>query len=308
MSARFATPITFTGPWRSPAQMLDAQEYDGHASVHDEATAATLGLRGAPIEGPTHFSQFDPLAVARWGDAWFERGCISSHFLEMVVAGEQVQATLTTGDEPDLARIDARKPDGTAVLTGTASIGPEHPTTELDRRLASLREPGELFIVDRLHVGMAGPAGETAVVTHDDHNGDLYPFSLAQKLDRITEPHPWYTLEGGASSPWGRAVVPFEMISVLAMKAPSTFPVRGPSIGLFVDLEVRLLAGPVFVGHTYELRRRIVGLGQSRRTESSWIETLVVDPGTDVTVARVLLHSGVFKASYANYPPERLAT
>ena len=304
----FATPLTITGPWRSPAQMLDEQEYDGHASVHDEATAARLGLRGAPIEGPTHFSQFDPLAVERWGRTWFEHGCISAHFLNMVVGGEQVQASLTTGDDPRLARIDAHKPDGTPVLTGTASIGPEHPTTELDARLAALPEPGELFIVDRLHVGMTGRDGERATLTHDGHNGDLYPFSLAQKLAHITDPHPWYTPDGGASSPWGRAIVPIEMISVLAMKEPSSFPVRGPSIGLFVDLEIRLLDGPVLVDRTYEVRRRIVGLGQSKRTESSWIETVLHDPERGTDTARVLLHSGVFKASYADYPADRLAT
>lgn len=304
---RFDTEITLTGPWRSPAQMLDEQEYDGHTSVHDEETAARLGLRGAPIEGPTHFSQFDPLGVAVWGDAWFERGCISSHFLNMVVGGEEVQATLTTGSDPRLARIDARKPDGTPVLTGTASIGPDHPTTELDARLTSLRDPGELFIVDRLDVGMTGTPGETAVLTHDGHNGNLYPFSLAQKLTHITEPHPWYTPEGGASSPWGRAIVPIEMISVLAMKQPQSFPVRGPAVGLFVDLEIRLLAGPVFVDHTYAVTRRIVGLGQSKRTESYWVETTLIDPDAQVAVARVLLHSGVFKASYADYPADRLA-
>ena len=89
---RFDTEITLTGPLRSPKQMLDDQSYDGHASVHDEATASSLGLRGAPIEGPTHFSQFDPLAVTLWGDAWFERGCISAHFQTMVIEGEQVHA------------------------------------------------------------------------------------------------------------------------------------------------------------------------------------------------------------------------
>lgn len=310
-SVRFSTPLSITGPWRSPAQMLDEQEYDGHTSVHDEATAAKLGLRGAPIEGPTHFSQIDPLAVSVWGETWFTHGCVSSHFLNMVVGGEEVQATLTTDDTTSgstrLARIDARKPDGTPVLTGTASIGPDHPTTELDARLAALRDPGELFIVDRLEVGMTGPEGETTVMTHDGHNGNLYPFSLAQKLAHITEPHPWYTPDGAATSPWGRAIVPMEMISVLAMKAPSSFPVRGPSIGLFVDLEIRLLDGPVFVGQTYEVRRRIVGLGQSKRTESSWIETILSDPDTGTDVARVLLHSGVFKASYADYPADRLA-
>src|SRR3954469_3497119 len=117
---RFETAITLTGPMRSPAQMLAEQEVDGHTSVHDSDTAAALGLLGAPIEGPTHFSQFDPLAVAVWGQAWFERGCISSHFRTMVVEGEEVQASLTcptvgaTG-----GRIEAHKADGTPVLTGT---------------------------------------------------------------------------------------------------------------------------------------------------------------------------------------------
>ena len=68
----FDTPITragetLTGPLRSPAQMLAEQEYAGHTSVHDDETAAELGLAGAPIEGPTHFSQIDPLAVEHWG-------------------------------------------------------------------------------------------------------------------------------------------------------------------------------------------------------------------------------------------------
>lgn len=301
---RFDTEITLTGPVRSPKQMLDDQLYDGHTSVHDEATAAKLGLAGAPIEGPTHFSQFDPLAVALWGDDWFARGCISAHFQTMVVEGEQVQASITTTG-PTSARIEAHKADGTPVLTGTATIGPDQPT-ELDTRLAKFGDPGEVFIVDRLHVGMTAGDGDEASITHVERNGDLYPFSLAQKLAHITEPHPWYTPEGGASSPWSAAIVPFEMASVLAHKLPIHLPVRTPSIGLFLDLEVRLLAGPLLVGRTYALAHRIVGIGQSRRTESYWTETTLTDAATGVTAARVLLHSGVFKESYPDYPKDRL--
>ena len=88
--------------------MLAEQSIDGLTSVHDDATAAALRLTGAPIEGPTHFSQFDPLAYAVWGTAWFERGCISSHFQNMVVDGEEVQATLTTVAPGD-ADIEADK-------------------------------------------------------------------------------------------------------------------------------------------------------------------------------------------------------
>jgi hypothetical protein len=301
----FATEITLTGPSRSPAQMLAEQEYDGHASVHDEAEAARLGLAGAPIEGPTHFSQFDPLAAAVWGDAWFEHGCISSHFRTMVVEGEEVVASLTTTG-PNAARIEAHKADGTPVLTGTASVGPDHPPSELEGRLGRLGDPGELFVVDRLEVGMRMDEGLVVSMGHDERNGSSYPFSLAEKLERITEPHPWYTPEGGPSSPWGRAVVPFEMVSVLAHKAGGGWPVRTPSMGLFLDLEVRLLDGPVFVDQRYELAREVVGIGASRRTESYWTRTTLIDVDTGSPAALVLLHSGVFKESYPGYPQDRL--
>ena len=303
---RFATEITVSGPMRSPAQMLAEQVVDGHASVHDDDAAASLGLTGAPIEGPTHFSQFDPLAVAVWGQTWFEQGCISSHFRTMVVEGEQVQGSMTF-HEPAAARIEAHKADGTPVLTGSASIGSDHAESELDARRAAQGDPGKLFIVDRLEVGMRQDDPEVISMSHDARNGSAYPFSLAEKLSRITEPHPWYSPDGGASSPWGRAVVPMEMISVLAHKSGKGWPVRSPALGLFLDLEIRLINGPVFVDQDYAVTHEIVGLSQSRRTESYWTRTTLSDADTDQPVAAVVLHSGVFKESYPGYPKERLA-
>jgi hypothetical protein len=302
----FATEITLTGPMRSPAQMLQEQEVGGHLSVHDADTAATLGLIGAPIEAPTHFSQIDPLAVALWGQAWFERGCVSCHFRTMVVEGEQVQASLTT-DGPSFGRVEAHKADGTSVLIGTASVGPDHLQTELEARRSSQGDPGELFIVDQLRVGMRNDDVGQVSVNHTDPNGLGYPFSLADKLERITEPHPWYTPEGGAGSPWGRAILPMEMISVLSNKVGARWPVRGPALGLFLDLEIRLVEGPVFVGQTYTLGQEVAGLSQSRRTESYWTRTTITDTDTGRVAAVVLLHSGVFKESYADYPKVRPA-
>ena len=305
---RFDTEITVTGPLRSPAQMLAEQEVGGHASIHDGDAAASMGLTGAPIEGPTHFSQFDPLGVTLWGQAWFERGCISSHFRTMVVEGEQVQASMTTTG-PTSARIEAHKSDGVPVLEGSASIGPDHPQSALEARRAAQGAPGELFIVDQLEVGMRRDAGVVSM-SHDERNGAGYPFSLAEKLEKITEPHPWYTPDGGAGSPWGRAIVPIEMISVLANKSGGGWPVREPALGLFLDLEVRLLDGPVFVDEEYAITREIVGLSQSRKTESYWTLTTLTRANVGVAigepVATVLLHSGVFKQSYPGYPPERL--
>ena len=67
-----------------------------------------------------------------------------------------------------------------------------------------------------------------------------------------------------------------------------------------------MLAGPVFVGQDYALDREIVGLSQSRRTESYWTKTTISDIDSEEPVATVLLHSGVFKESYPGYPKELL--
>jgi hypothetical protein len=296
----FTTSLGLTGPPRAPRQMLEDQRYDGHTSLHDTATAGGLGLSGAPIEGPTHFSQFDPLAFAAWGPRWFVTGCISAHFSTMVVEGEDVVATLVT-DGHETATIGATKTDGSVVLRGSASIDPAA-TTALEERRAGLGDPGELFILDRLSVGMRSEEPSIASVDASSRNGDGYPFSLEQKLAAITEPCAWYA---SADNPWGRPILPFEMISVLAQKTGHGFPLRGPAIGLFLDLEIKLLAGPVFVGQEYRIDREVIGLGQSRRTESFWVRSTLTDVDTDQVTAVVDLHSGMFKESYAGYPADR---
>ncbi|MCR9195930.1 MAG: hypothetical protein NXH88_14425, partial [Hyphomonas sp.] len=116
----FDTPIleqdgTLSGPLRSPANMLVEQEYGGHKSIHDDAEAERLGFKAGPIEGPTHFSQFDPLLVRLWGQAWFERGCISCHYKNMVVEGEEVRAFVKPVSNAR-AECWAEKADGTPVL------------------------------------------------------------------------------------------------------------------------------------------------------------------------------------------------
>jgi hypothetical protein len=285
--------------------MLAHQSYGGHTSVHDEATAAKLGLAGAPIEGPTHFSQFEPLGAALWGDRWFSHGCISAHFQTMVIEGEQVQAQMTLdGPGGTRAQIDACKADGTPVLTGTASIGPDHGQTALDSRLAAViaRPPEKLYVLDLLKVGQKGRGEETICVNLDDHLGDLYPFTLRQKLQTITE-HVSYHQEG-ATTPWGGAIFPFEMMSVItnAFAKQAGFAARQPSLGLFIDLEVKMLGQPVRVGKTYRLERVLLALGASKRTESMWTRTTLFDGATPV--AEVLLHQGVFKASYPGYPAQ----
>lgn len=95
------------------------------------------------------------------------------------------------------------------------------------------------------------------------------------------------------------------MISVLlGSSSPTNLRGRGPAVGLFADQEIRLIQGPLFVDHPYELEREIIALSESPRTESAWIRTRVFDAGTRTPVAEMILNHAVMKASYAAYDRE----
>jgi len=308
MSARaFDTPLetigqVLAGPWRKPVNMLLEQKYDNHLSLHDDAMAQKLGFKAGPIEGPTHYSQFAPLGEAVWGERFLREGCLSAHYRNMVMEGEEVRAFIEREPGEDHAIIWAQKRDGTEVLRGTASVGAHAPPSALDRRLAELGPLEQPVILRDLKVGHR--TKRTPVrMDAGQHMGDLYPFSLAQKLTKITEPSAWYA---GADNPFGRAIIPFEMISVLAQYTArlDALPIKGPAIGLFADQEIRLIDGPLLVGEDYEIEREIVALTGSRRTESYWTRTSLFRPGGTKVIATMLLNQATLKESYAAYAAE----
>jgi hypothetical protein len=309
----FDTHQVLSGPYRYPRQMLEAQNYDGHGSIHDNAVAGKLGFSGAPIEGPTHFSQFEPLLVRVWGRGFYEQGCISAHYKNMVVEGEAVKASVEFPSLPDAdigqVRIFAEKEDHTRVLEGTASMGSEHLESELDRRMSTLRKPEKLIILRDMQVGDKGAKEEMVRMGFNQNLGALYPFTLAEKLEKITERCPWYQQNLGKASPWGRPIIPFEMISVLVEHTVKNagWKMRSPRIGLFADLEIRMIDGPLFVDETYLLEREIIALSESPRTESYWVRTLICNAKTGNLVASSLLNHAVVKLSFPGYEEERSA-
>ncbi len=143
----------------------------------------------------------------------------------------------------------------------------------------------------------------------DQDMGALYPFSLQRKLAVITEPSWLYDPEAARESRWGRAVIPLEMLSVLFQYTARDdgFPVRGPAVGLFADQEIRLVEGPLFVGQDYEVEREVVAISASRRTESLWVRTRVMRPGSDRVIALMLLNLASLKDSYAPYAADHAA-
>jgi hypothetical protein len=303
----FDTPITeagdvLVGPWRTPQQMLAAQQYDEHTSIHDDSTAQRLGFQGGTIEGPTHFSQFAPLCEQLWGRAWFETGCISAHYRNPSFAGEEVQAIVTkSAGLQNQVSIRMDKRDGTEVLRGSASVGTHSPPAALDQRLTELKPLRDPVVLRDVKVGMT-TTRQSVRMDLDQNMGALYPFSLRQKLKVITEFSSLYE-PTGTRNPWERAVIPLEMLSVLFQyrSHEDQLPIRGPAIGLFADQEIRLLRGPLFAGVDYEIEREVVAITASRRTESVWLRTKVFAADSGDPVATMLLNSAIIKESYASY-------
>ncbi|MCA1434949.1 hypothetical protein I6F33_18505 [Bradyrhizobium sp. BRP20] len=303
----FDTEITETaealiGPWRQQRQMLQAQTYDAHASIHDDATAQKLGFKGGTIEGPTHFSQFAPLGERLWGQAWFEIGCLSAHYRSVCYEGEEVQAILAKPlPGTRQCQIQMVKRDGTEVLRGTASVGDLPVATALEARLGELKPLTDPVILRDVKVAQTSKR-QSVRMAFDQNMGDLYPFSLRQKLAVITESSPYYS---GADNPWGKPIIPMEMLSVLFQyrSKDDPLPAKGPAVGLFADQEIRLLKGPLFEGEEYEVEREVVALSGSRRTESAWVKTRVFDKAGTM-VAAMLLNMATLKESYAPYEEE----
>ncbi|MBV32063.1 MAG: hypothetical protein CMK36_01300 [Porticoccaceae bacterium] len=294
------------GPPKRPRQMLAEQEYDGHLSIHDNQQAQNLGFLGAPIEGPTHFSQFDPILHSIWGDRWFEVGCISAHFKNVVIEGESVIAFVQRPTKQDkITRVWALKDSGEFVLEGTASLGPTHPATELEKLLNSRPTAKKLVILENVKIGDRSSQYDRVKMGFRSHLGKNYPFTLAQKLKNITELCDWYCETISVKTPWGAPIIPFEMVNPLVRYTPDGLPsAKGPSIGLFADLEVKMINGPLLVNQEYLLDREVVGLGESKRTESMWIKTHIRSIKTEEVIATTLLNTATLKDSYELYKSE----
>ena len=65
----FDTPLTLHGPLRHPRQMLAEQEYGGHTSIHDDATAEKFGIRAGPDRGTDPLQPVPTVAGPKiWGN------------------------------------------------------------------------------------------------------------------------------------------------------------------------------------------------------------------------------------------------
>ena len=236
-------------------------------SIHDDAVAQRLGFRGGTIAGSIHMDQFPPVLVDAFGPEWFETGSLSLTFRNATTSGEPVVAMVAVTDQRADVQAEARteRPDGTLVASGTGSVG--NPTDATHLHAIDLRptDPGQLRILKGVEPGT--PLAHQARVDSSGVKARIGRGGLPDALD-------WYT----GSSPWGGPVAnPSALVQLLRNRGTEFGPHTAEAVGLFGAIEVRHLAGPVFLDQDYRVEGEVVAVGASPKTEYVWYDTRALD-------------------------------
>lgn len=293
------TAATSPGDWLvGPARVaLNHSE----VSIHDPEHARRLGFRGSAVGGNLHLDIFAPLLVRTFGPAWFERGALSLYFLNVVVSGERVEALVEPrAADGEQVRIRARRADAPdfEVCEGTASLG-DHSRSALSVRDLRTCDPDRLRIFRGVRPGQA-IGRETLRVAAAEQ--------LAQiESGGINEPMDWYV----GPSPWGGPIASVGSTASLMFRLvvgdgahphyDRISPAVGEAAGMFGAFEIAYVNGPVRLDQDYVVSGRVVGVGESPKTEYVWWDAEAAD-AEGRTVARMRHLLRFIKASSPLYP------
>ncbi|MDP2918955.1 MAG: hypothetical protein Q8O43_01885 [Dehalococcoidia bacterium] len=272
------------GPWREGINA--ARNMKG--SIHDNATATQIGMRGGTVAGTVHLDLFAPLVQKAWGKRWFEQGSLSLFYTFATTDREEVRAII---DQPPAGNNDVQVKchvemrDGKVVMQGTVAAGnPEEPphlqTVEMKN---AARE--ELRILAGINIGDEfGPKDVIAT-----------PESVARRLENLEDTIDWYK----GPSPWGPSLVPlsnlFGLIHIQNNQQFQAVPFFGAS-------EFRMVNGPVKIGVPYRAVNKIISIGAGARTEMFWIDGWLYEKNSDKLVATMRHLNRYMKAGSPLYP------
>ena len=229
------------GAWETPVNRWQAVPN----SIHNDAVAKRIGMRGGTIPGTAHLSWFRPVMNELFGEAWLRRGSISAFYTYATLDGEKV-------------RVIADSPDGTSDVLVNAQIENEEGKTVLKGTLAC-GSPESVSYVRGLPLEDA-PRSEIRILA-DINSGMETPVR-----DR-------YGVETGGEG--GEIRDPQEMYRALAV-----FPTGvdlGGAVGFFGATEIVLHAGPIRLATAYRKTGRVACVGASPKTEFAWFDSWLHD-------------------------------
>jgi hypothetical protein len=227
------------GAWVAPRNLWQ----DAPNSIHNDAVARRIGMRGGTIPGTVHLTHFRPILERLAGDRWLRRGSISLYYTFATTDGEEVRAIVAAPadltDAHDL-HFDAWVEDreGRTVAKGTIAIGAPDATSYIRGLPLDERDGGEVRILRGMTAGMATPARDDyRIKTGED--GEVCDFAQMHR-------------------------------------ALSTFPEEvktAPAVGFFGATEIVLHAGPLRVDTRYRKSGKVAAFGATPKTEYAWIDS-----------------------------------
>jgi len=271
------------GGWRRAVNAAIHME----GSIHEDAMAQKLGMRGGAVVGIVHLNLFPPLFLKTFGQRWFEQGSLSVYYTYALVDGEEVRGVIGVppeGAEDVQVEALAEDPDGHTVGKGTASVGAPKEIPYLQTLELENAKPEELRILAGLKAGDELPTKDVKIEQETVNNA----------LETITDSLDWYK----GDSPWGGAIAPPSTAYGAMSIAPEK---KVEAVGFFGATELRNVNGPVKVGVPYRAGGKIICAGASPKTEYYWTDTYLEEKDSGRRIAEMRHMYRFMKASSPLY-------
>lgn len=214
-------------------------------SIHNDAVAATVGMRGGTIPGSSHLRHFRPILTDLFGERWYRQATISMFYTYATVDREEVRAVVkapasTTGDALMDAWVETR--EGKVVAKGTLSVGKPAGTAYVRSLPLEQADAGSNRILSRMTVGAEFPADPNYVIAVGEN---------------------------------GIVRDPTEMFRALRIVFPDLL--NQPVVGFFGASEIVLHDGPLRAGVPYRKTGKVICTGNSSKTEFAWFDSFLHD-------------------------------
>ena len=230
------------GSWQQPENRWQGQEN----SIHNDAVAKRVGMRGGTIPGTVHLSHFRPIMDQLFGPRWYGQGSISMFYTYATTNREDVRAIVKkpTTDARDV-QLDAwvETPEGRVVCKGTVAAGTPKAVPYVRALAIENAKDGETRILQQMKPSTDIPARENFVVK-----------------------------EGGEK---GAVLDPQFMHRALSVFPPNVD--TAPAVGFFGATEIVLHNGPIKTGVPYRKTGKVAGVSISPKTEFAWFDSWLHD-------------------------------
>jgi hypothetical protein len=225
------------GEWQQPVNKWQGLPN----SIHTDAVAEKVGMRGGTIPGSVHLGHFRPILDKLFADRWLKTAAVSMYYTFATVDREQVRAVVKA---PPASASDAlmdawvETTDGKVVAKGSLAVGKPSGTPYVSSLPLEQARSGSNRILSRMKVGTEFPA--------DDN------FVMAEGESGIVRD-------------------PSEMFRALRIVFPDLL--NQPVVGFFGASEVVLHDGPIRSGVPYRKTGKVICVGDSNKTEFAWFES-----------------------------------